>query len=132
MRARLPAALSVVYDYDVDRAMAECPGEQRQHVFDFEEGIRCVISIDRDRDGILGRPFLHLSFSCDWSKTEQIGHFLRRIEMIPVEFWPDTVLLELKHFMTPCAVHFIYEVPLDWQRFLKACESIPKTGSSAP
>lgn len=126
MRARLPDAISTVYDAD---EISKRPGEQRRQVFDFEDGVRCIVSIDKDSEERLLHPFLHFSFSCrDWTKLNLI-QFLNRIEAIPVEFWPDTILLEIKRFQTPHAVHIVYEVP---HRFLKVCEGIPKTDSSAP
>jgi len=128
MRARLPAALSVVYEAGAVSLGGQRPGELRQHVFDFEDGVRCVFSLDRD--GPI--TFLHMSFSCqEWTKLQLIS-FLNRVEAIPVEFWPDTLLLELKRFQTPRAVHVAFEIPPGWDRFFKVCESTPRTGSSAP
>jgi len=121
MKARLPAALTTVYDANDSGPR---PGEQRKQVFDFEDGVRCVVSIDHNSEANV----LHLSFSCqDWTKL-QVIEFLNRIEAIPVEFWPDMLLLELRRFQTSCAIHVIYEVPL----FFKVCESIPRTGSFVP
>lgn len=45
-RARLPQALAPIYD-PLDLRSGELrPGEQRRHVFDFEEGIRLIVSRD--------------------------------------------------------------------------------------
>jgi len=129
MLKRLPAALSCVYNaQDIERGLGQRPGEKRQHVFDFEDGIRCIASLDRQTDG---RVYLHMSFSTvDWNGLSLPG-FFARVEQIPVDFWPDTILLPVQQFMTPRAVHVIYDPPADWKRFYEVCASTPKTASSA-
>ena len=129
MRARLPVALSCVYNVqDVERGTVKRPGELRQHVFDFEDGIRCIASLDRQTDG---HVYLHMSFSLtDWHGMN-LPQFFGRVEQIAVDFWPDTILLPVQQFMTPRAVHVIYDPPHDWKRFYEVCASTPKTASSA-
>jgi hypothetical protein len=129
MRKRLPAALSCVYNAeDIERGVGQRPGEKRQHVFDFEDGIRCIASLDRQPDGHI---YLHMSFSTiDWH-GQSLPAFFARVEQIPVDFWPDTILLAVQQFMTPRAVHVIYDPPHDWKRFYEVCAGTPKTASSA-
>lgn len=129
MRTRLPQALSVVYDAaEIEAGRGQRPGELRQHVFDFEDGIRCTVSLDRQTDG---HVYLHLSFgAADWTCLS-LPLFLGRVEQIAVDFWPDTILLAVQQFMTPRAVHVIYDPPCAWKRFYEVCASTPKTASSA-
>lgn len=129
MRLRLLAAISCVYDADeIEKHNGIRPGEQRQHVFDFENGIRCICSLDRYPDGVV---LLHMSFSTGRWEGMSIFQFFDRVEHIPTEFWPDTLLVEFKRFMTPCACHVIYQIPPEWKRFYKACGAKRKTVSSA-
>lgn len=127
LRARLPQALSVVYDYEIIELGGQRPGEQRQHVFDFEDGIRCILSID---EGQQTPRHLHLSYSLqDWH-TMNVGQFLRRIEAIPGELWPDLILPLIARFQTPRALHYAFEFPPQFTRFLKVCDDTPKTAPS--
>jgi len=137
MRARLPAALSRTYDaLEIEAGRLIRPGEQRQHVFDFEDGIRCIVSLDvypEDSASTLParRVLLHMSFSSQlWIKLN-IDEFFARTEAIPTEFWPDTMLVLVNRFMTEQALHLIFDVPRDWKRFYEVCASTPKTASSA-
>lgn len=57
LKGRFDAALEDVYDRNSDPR----PGEQRKHVFDFENGLRLIISFDKLHDGWS----LHISASCD-------------------------------------------------------------------
>lgn len=133
MKARLDAALSVVYDAaEIEAGRGKRPGELRQHVFDFEDGIRCIASLDRQ---INGHVYLHMSFSTiDWHGLSLPG-FFARVEQIPTDFWPDQILLPMQQFMTERAVHVIFDPPPSWKRFYETCakthDPAPKTGSSA-
>jgi hypothetical protein len=64
MLARFPKALEPVYATEAIReGRMPRPGQVRAHVFDFEDGVRMIASMDLD-EGINGPdPFLHLSFS---------------------------------------------------------------------
>lgn len=71
MKARLPSALTDTWlasEWETfeDWARKDRPGKHRKHVFDFESGLRLIIS--RDRFNLQGKaipPFIHLSAS--WS-----------------------------------------------------------------
>jgi len=84
------------------------PGEMREHVFDFEEHIRCVVSLDYvDAD----RPVLHISCSSDWDTELTLGDFLVKAHNMHTVLFPDT-LLPLKHSTTTGkAIHLFYDVP---------------------
>lgn len=131
MRARLPAALSLIYDTEeIEAGRGTRPGEQRQHVFDFEDGVRCILSLDAypaEKPCLPKRVMLHMSFSSHGGIN--FMEFFNRVEAIPAEFWPDTVLLPVQQFMTPYAVHVVFDIPRDWKRFYEV--STPKTASSA-
>lgn len=107
MRARLPDALVTVYNPDTVKTGGVRPGQLRQNVFDFEDGIRCIVSLDLDPDE--NKKYLHLSFS---STVEMdVDKFLARVDEIPTQFWPDTVLVMDRDFATNCAIHTVYELP---------------------
>jgi len=60
VKARFAEALTPDYDLlAVAADRQEPPGVNRKHVFDFEEGVRMIVSTDRDGNG--ARLF-HLSF----------------------------------------------------------------------
>lgn len=61
MRARYPAARKTLYvQEDVAAGRQVAPSGLRQHVFDFEDGLRLIISRDRDPTGLV---VMHLSAS---------------------------------------------------------------------
>jgi hypothetical protein len=60
IKARFNEALTPDIDFQqVCRGEQQPPGVDRKHVFDFEEGVRMIVSIDRDGNGA---RLLHLSF----------------------------------------------------------------------
>ena len=130
MRARLPLALSVVYKAEeIEAGRGTRPGELRQHVFDFEDGIRCIVSLDRQPNS---HVYLHMSFSTIAWEGQSLPAFFARVEQIPVDFWPDQILLPVQQFMTPRAVHVIFDLPSSWKQFYEVCNAVTlKTGSSA-
>lgn len=128
IRARLPQALSVVYNYDIVQSGGRAPGEQRQHVFDFEDGIRCILSIDEGEQTV---RHLHLSFSLRDYHQMSVAQFMHRMSAIPTEFWPDTLLVPIARFQTPRAIHFAFVLPTSFNQFLKVRADTPKTVSSA-
>jgi len=84
MRARLPLALSVVYKAEeIEAGRGTRPGELRQHVFDFEDGIRCIVSLDRQPNS---HVYLHMSFTRLRGRAE-LARFLRR-GADSSGFWP--------------------------------------------
>lgn len=62
LKKRFPEALKAAYDAKkVAAQKLERPGEKREHVFDFEDGVRIVIS----RDFAEGVEYIHFSGSVD-------------------------------------------------------------------
>ena len=68
LKARVPAALEVVYDQkvayynrEVAKDMSKAPSGNRAHVFDFEDGLRLIIS----RDAIEEEVYVHVSASLE-------------------------------------------------------------------
>lgn len=61
LQSRYPKALEVVYDHDnVDDVLENRPGTKREHVFDFFDGCRMIVS----RESMEGCPaVLHFSMS---------------------------------------------------------------------
>lgn len=128
MRARLPQALSVVYNYEIIEAGGQRPGELRQQVFDFEDGVRCILSID---EGHETARHIHMSFSLQDYNFMSVAQFMHRMNTIPAEFWPDTLLVPIARFQTPRAIHFAFEYPHSFEPFLKVCGERRKTVPSA-
>lgn len=121
IRARLPQAVAKLQTADAQ------VGRQRAHVFDFQDGVRCIISVD----AIAPDDFsLHLSFSMVPGALDFI-HFMKRVDEIPFELWPDLLLVLQQNVPTRCAIHSFFEIPLAWKPFLKVCEEAPKIESSA-
>jgi len=59
-RKRMPAALHDVYDpLEVEAGKQTRPGLLRKHVFDFEDGMRMIVS----RETMDGKLWIHASFS---------------------------------------------------------------------
>jgi len=70
MKARFPAAIAEPVDIDeVIEGTAPTPGKDRKHVFDFEDGMRVIISIDVSSE----ERFLHLSASGDEAYADTLG-----------------------------------------------------------
>ena len=59
LRARYPAALEHVYDA-ADLVLGLRPGNQPQHVFDWVDGLRLIVSRERTADG---RTAIHFTAS---------------------------------------------------------------------
>ena len=109
LRARLPAALKARYDVEaVARKVGRRPGELREHVFDFDDGIRCIVSIDFYRND---PPLLHLSVGVQEGTKLNFGEFLVRAENLASQLWPDTLLLLRERVLTKQAIHVSYDVP---------------------
>ena len=60
MKARFAEAVRKVYELDaVEAGLEQRPGVERKHVFDFEDGMRLIVS----RDRLEGEVSLHVSVS---------------------------------------------------------------------
>lgn len=60
LKARYPAALERVYDYTQEVLPNPTPSSRRCHVFDTEEGLRIIVSRDREAEHDV---YLHVSIS---------------------------------------------------------------------
>ena len=104
IKARFAEALALDYDLQACRAEEqEPPGVNRKHVFDFEEGVRMIVSIDRSATERL----LHLSFGLPL-------HSLlipRQLPAIAAAYAADLVGLAkpVEAFMTDRAFHLFYQ-----------------------
>ena len=110
LRARLPKALARRFDVNATVSpKGPRPGELREHVFDTEDHIRCLISMDYQG----GQPevYLHISCSSTWDTKLEMEQFMKRAEQIHTVFWPDIVLVLAHKVVTPKAIHFFYEPP---------------------
>lgn len=59
LQARLPEALAPIWDFR-DSQPESGPGQRREHVFDFQDGLRLIVSRDKQDEG---KPYLHVSAS---------------------------------------------------------------------
>jgi hypothetical protein len=76
LQARYPQALDFVYDSDAMRdSNAIRPGEVAAQLFDFEDGLRLLISLERRPQGTV----LHLSSSFE-TESELYGFFRKETE----------------------------------------------------
>lgn len=91
LREKLEARFSLAFTpkFDVARCVDRTgpfPGTQRRHVFDFENGVRMIVSVDTDGE----TDMLHFSFGMSSGcllSGEQFGDFL---DEVIKEFWkPD-------------------------------------------
>lgn len=113
--ARVNKVLERCFDVEkIARGQGKRPGELREHIFDFEDRIRCIVSLDRLKQD---RPVLHISCSSDWSTKLSLAEFMVRAQNMHSVFWPDAVLVEQHRTVTGKAIHLFYAVP---DEFLKA------------
>lgn len=70
LQARFHLALAPIYDArqllkEIKKNPLDRPGLKRKHVFDFDNGIRLIASVERDDrpEATDRRPYLHVSFS---------------------------------------------------------------------
>lgn len=59
LRERFERSCDTVYDYR-QGFPAVAPSSRREHVFDYADGLRMIVSLDREDDGA---PYLHVSAS---------------------------------------------------------------------
>src|SRR6516165_10248434 len=82
IRSRFPKALRRIWSCDEieTNPKAERPGFLREHVFDFEDGVRMIASTDVGSKD----PLIHLSFSVSKRGLKKYGpkHFQPRIQEI--------------------------------------------------
>lgn len=110
IKARWSLALVGVYDQQLCANGDQiAPGAQRRHVFDFEDGLRVVASVDRIVHGRAGGRHsdeLHLSFGM----YRPIGNFMERAQEVISMFVNQR---PLTMFKTDRATHFWFELPTE-------------------
>jgi hypothetical protein len=85
LRARYQSALTTIFDIAEIEAGGVRPGQLRRHVFDCEDGIRLLISRDRDsRNAATSKPALHVSASVE--KGYEVYTMAERGELSPEGF----------------------------------------------
>lgn len=113
----MPKALSRLFDVDKTvKGACPRPGELRDHVFDLEDQIRCIISLDYTGTD---DPVLHVSCSSTLETGLSFTAFLAKCSSLHTELWPDVLLVEIHRTVTERAIHFFYEAP---ERFLALCK----------
>jgi hypothetical protein len=106
IKARFPKALEPVWRISkIVKPGAKRPGLYREHVFDFEDGIRMIAS--RDTDG--KETWLHLSFSvsAEIGDERTVGWFRYRVDELCFIFAGVRKQIE-DPVITECAIHFMY------------------------
>lgn len=107
MKARFTAALSPDIDFQaVARGEQNPPGMDRKHVFDLEEGVRMIVSIDSEENNRL----LHMSFGLPpWSLVPDIEALKKLAFQIKVEMLGLDEPVE--QFVTRRAFHLFFKPP---------------------
>ena len=105
MRARFEAALTPRYNVFTATGK-DAPSKKRQHVFDFPDLVRMVVSVDRDPNR--GRTFLHASFSTGAEVNDMrlwVIQCVERLNTISNRYLPVP-----EHTMaTTCVLHFFFD-----------------------
>jgi hypothetical protein len=100
LKARFTEALTPDY-HENAVGTQEIPGLLRKHVFDFENGIRMIVS----HDVAHGHRALHFSFGLNPVAEAMAGDvFCNFAEQMILEFWHKAVVLD--HVLTKKALHF--------------------------
>jgi hypothetical protein len=123
LKARFEAALTPHYDIaKVADGTMPFPGALRQHVFDFMDGVRVIVSVDYDEYSAgsvsIGgtEHVLHLSFGFTRKMEGNLQEvFPRRIDEILRFFFPIPPVM-LSNFPTPRAFHFFFRIPDQYTR----------------
>ena len=110
MLARLPAALEIALDFKNGAPPLEmAPGLHRKHIFDFADGVRAIISRERNLT-----PFdhaIHLSFSVNPAFVDrwQADDFFHHSEGLIHKFGFAGSPIQI--FCLRRAIHFMMPVP---------------------
>ena len=126
LQARYPDAIAFVYDGDAIRERhAIRPGEVRRNIFDCDDGLRLIVSVERTE--ALG-TYLHLSASmqneCALAERlrpvrDRVGpkaameHFRHEAEERFAAISGDTAPLEFLRFTDHCVPHWCREMPAE-------------------
>jgi hypothetical protein len=111
MKARFHLAVSEPVDTDkVSKGVIPPPSRDRRHVFDFEDGMRMVVSVDR----VIDEEFLHVSASGDekYAKSIKDEGFEGLVEDVLLRV---AALLgrqpgrNLRAFLTESVLHIVFE-----------------------
>jgi len=107
IRARLHKALNPVYIQELIEKGGPRPGQFRKHVFDFTDGVRMIVSIERPN--VAADKVLHVSFSVVDGAYSSMEAFMARITNGVAELFPG--LKVRNRVLTKVAAHFICDPP---------------------
>jgi len=111
MKARFALAVAEPVDTnEVREGLRPPPSRDRRHVFDFEDGMRLVVSVDR----VIDKEFLHVSASGDerYAKSIKDEGFEGLVEDVMLRICgllgrqPGN---NVKAFMTKSVLHIVFE-----------------------
>ena len=117
LQARFADALTPIYTVqqlmqDMKRDPLARPGMRHKHVFDFEDGLRLIASVERDDrvSALLTAPYLHVSFSThsqkNWPSAAHVTAWLQeRTVMLSRGRLPPPKIEQTPRGI----VHFFYE-----------------------
>lgn len=102
--ARFKEALTPVYDAEeiVQRKVLR-PGQQRKHVFDFEDGVRVIASHEIHS----GRTVLHMSVSLAANSYVRVDNFLN-VALAKCGMLQARPCATIHRELTPTVLHLIY------------------------
>lgn len=103
--ARFKDALTPVYTADdIEQKKVTRPGQQRKHVFDFEDGIRCIASHEiHDGQTVV----LHMSFSLAANSYVRVDNFLN-VALAKAGMLQQRPCATVHRQLTPTVLHLIY------------------------
>lgn len=102
--ARFHEALEPTYDPQdfIDRKVPR-PGQQRKHVFDFEDGVRCIASHEMHN----GRKVLHLAFSLSANSYVRVDNFMR-VALAKAGMLQRRAASPIYRELSEVALHFVF------------------------
>lgn len=102
--ARFKDALTPVYTADdIEQKKVTRPGQQRKHVFDFEDGVRCIASHEVHN----GRKVLHMSFSLSANSYVRVDNFMR-VALAKAGMLQRKAVAPIYRELSEVAIHFVF------------------------
>lgn len=102
--ARFPEALEPTYDpQEIAARKVTRPGQQRKHVFDFEDGVRCIASHEMHN----GRKVLHMSFSLSANSYVRVDNFMR-VALAKAGMLQRKAVAPIYRELSEVAIHFVF------------------------
>jgi len=102
--ARFQQALEPTYDaMQIAEGKVDRPGQQRKHVFDFEDGVRCVVSHEVHE----GRKVLHMAFSLSANSYVRADNF-QNVALAKAGMLQQRPCATIYRQLTEATLHLMY------------------------